>query len=179
MGARPETRRPLTADERELLHVLVRRCGPRLLGYVRRTFGPRIDAEEVVAESFCRAAANIETLRGCERHDLYLLTIARNLCRDHLRRRANADPEEPLCDHDAGVPTPAETVDQDERRQALLAAVARLPESQREVVTLRLSGTLKFEEIAELLDVPLGTVLSRMHAAVQKLRRNLDGEYGH
>ena len=178
MGARPETRRPLADDERDLLHRLVRECGPRLLGYVRRTFGTRIDAEDIVAESFCRAAANIETLRRCERHDLYLLTIARNLCRDHYRRRSTFDSEERLRDQPARVAEPEEAASHRERRQALLKAVSDLPEAQREVVTLRLSGTLKFEEIATLLGVPLGTVLSRMHSAVQRLKQNLDGEHG-
>ena len=60
-----------------------------------------------------------------------------------------------------------------EERQRLLAALARLPQPQREVVVLRLSAELKFEEIAELLQIPLGTALSRMHAALRHLRKEL------
>lgn len=173
MGVRPETRRPLTADERGLLDTLVRECGPRLLAYLRRTYGNRFDAEDIVAETFCRAAANIATLANCERHDLYLLTIARNLCRDRFRRPLRIISAEPILDCATDNSEPDESMVRSERRQALRKAVDDLPEAQREVVTLRLSTDLKFEQIAALLDVPLGTVLSRMHAAVQRLRKTL------
>jgi RNA polymerase sigma-70 factor (ECF subfamily) len=173
MGLRPGTRRPLSAEDRVWLDQLVRTCGPRLLAYVRRTYGSRLDAEEIVAETFSRAAANLARLRKCARHDLYLLTIVRNLCRDFFRRRAASGPEETLEDCPAATPEPDATLTQTERRRALRAGVAALPEAQREVVTLRLSAGLKFEEIAELLNLPLGTVLSRMHAAVQRLKQDL------
>ena len=173
MGVRPGTRRPLSTEQRALLATLVRECGPRLLGYVRRTYGNRCDAEDIVAETFCRAAANFETLANCERHDLYLLTIARNLCRDRFRRRATAPAEEPLREFAARTLEPDEPILGAERRRALRQAVEALPEVQREVISLRLTAGLKFEQIAELLDVPLGTVLSRMHAAVQRLRQRL------
>jgi RNA polymerase sigma-70 factor (ECF subfamily) len=126
-----------------------------------------------VAESFCRAAANVQALRQCDRHDLYLLTIARNLCRDRFRRRAVATDDEPLDDCPDDTPRPDESAEHAERRRKLIAAVEQLPEALREVVALRLGSGLKFEEIAELLGAPLGTVLSRMHSAVQRLRQHL------
>ena len=173
MDERPDSPRPLRADERLLLDTLVRDCGPRLLGYVRRTFGKRFDPEDIVAETFCRAAANIETLRGCERQDLYLLTVARNLCRDKLRRRRESPAGESLANRPADLPPPDQPASEAEQRRDLLRAVAALPEAQREVVTLRLSTGLKFEEIAELLGAPLGTILSRMHSAVRRLKEQM------
>jgi len=68
---------------------------------------------------------------------------------------------------------PDDCVADGEEQQRLLAAVAGLTQAQREVVVLRLSAELKFAEIADLLHVPLGTALSRMHAAVRQLRREL------
>jgi RNA polymerase sigma-70 factor (ECF subfamily) len=173
MGERPRTRRSLNADERALLDTLVQECGPRLLAYVRRVYGSRLDAEDIVAETFCRAAANVGALQRCERQDLYLLTIARNLCCDCFRRAgehmlAHQRPDEP-----AHVSPPDESTTRREERNALLDAVDALPAAQREVVTLRLSTDLKFEQIAELLGAPLGTVLSRMHAAVRRLKQQL------
>ena len=56
--------------------------------------------------------------------------------------------------------------------------MAELPESLREIVVLRLASGLKFEEIAELLHIPLGTALSRMHAAIQRLREMLGPGHG-
>ncbi|MGD8452093.1 MAG: sigma-70 family RNA polymerase sigma factor [Phycisphaerae bacterium] len=173
MNVSPGAGRPLAADERELLDRLIREFGPRLLGYVRRTYGPRIDAEEIVAESFCRAAANMPTFKACDRQDLYLLTTARNLCRDRFRRQRDTGTGDGLDQYPASIGRPDKSVTQTERREALLAAIDGLPVVQREVVTLRLSGTLKFEEIAQLLGVPLGTVLSRMHAGLQRLKQRL------
>jgi RNA polymerase sigma-70 factor (ECF subfamily) len=173
MGARSRFRRGLTADERALLTALVTEMGPRLLAYVRRAYGGN-DAEDVVAETFCRAAGNMAALRDSNRRDLYLLTVARNLCRDRFRRRRSGaesgnGPGQPPAD----VGRPDDRVLQDEQVRRLREGVAALPDSLREVVVLRLSTGLRFGQIAELLHVPLGTALSRMHAAVQHLRQTL------
>lgn len=167
-------RRPLSAHERRLLEVLLSEVGPRLLAYVRRAFGSAVDAEEVVAEAFARAADNMEVLAHCERKDLYLLTTARNLCRDLLRRRRPTGLSDAQWRDCAGsLPRPEESLAAEEQRRRLAAAFGRLPECQREVVALRLSAGLKFSEIAELLEIPLGTALSRMHAALRQLRKEL------
>lgn len=177
MDERPRTNRPLTPDERAYLDTLVREIGPRLLAYVRKAFGRRIDAEEVVAETFCRAAVNIASVRGCERQDIYLLTIARNLCRDVFRRPGvDVVSDERLAARPGQQSGAHERLAAAERTKALGAALAALPESQREIVVLRISAGLKFEEIAKLLNVPLGTALSRMHAAVQRMKTEL-GEH--
>jgi RNA polymerase sigma-70 factor (ECF subfamily) len=172
-------RRPLNADERAVLEALVHQVGPRLLAYARQVYGKRVDAEDLVAETFCRAADNVETLLGCERRDLYLLTITRNLCRDGFRRRRpELLADDQLPELAGGVDGPEATAAGRECRQALRRAVAALPETQREIVVLRLSGGLTFEEIAELLSIPLGTALSRMHAATRRLRNELGNTYG-
>lgn len=171
MAARLPGRRPLSADERAQVEALVRDFAPRLAAYVRYGHGRQVDAEEVVAETFCRALGNVARLLRCDRPELYLLTIARNLCRDQQRRRRV--PAVIETGREADAREPAAELAEAERRTLLRAAVARLPQVQREVVVLRLSTGLKFEQIAELLGVPLGTVLSRMHAALVTLREQL------
>lgn len=174
MTKRSFGRSSLTAAERGLLNELVRAVGPRLLAYVERVYGNRADADDIVAEAFCRAAANIASLRASDRPDIYLLTTARNLCRDRFRRRRPASvPDERLEQLPHATVTPHDATATDEQKQLVRQAVDRLPEHLREVVVLRLSSELKFEEIAELLHVPLGTALSRMHAAIQRLRSSL------
>ncbi len=173
MNVRRDAHRPLDADARALLGALVHEVGPRVMAYVQRAYGDAVEAEEIVAETFCRAAGNIGALLRCERKDLYLITIARNLCRDRFRR-----PRLQTLDENAPRPAadsldPPATAARDERDAALAEAVASLPEAQREIVLLRVSAELSFEAIAELLGIPLGTALSRMHAAVQRLRRQL------
>lgn len=167
-------RRTLSADERTLLESLLGDVGPRLLAYVRKAFGSALDAEEIVAETFARAADNVGVLTRCERKDLYLLTVARNLCRDEFRRRRpEALSEAQWRASPAQGPSPDDCLAAGEERRRLIEAFARLPQAQREVVALRLSAELKFEEIAELLHIPLGTALSRMHAALRHLRKEL------
>ncbi len=164
-------RRPLTADDRALLESLLRDCGPRLYGYVRKVFRG-VDADDAVAEVFARAADNIASLRAAKRKDLYLLTAARNYCRDRYRRKLPTTmSNERLAE--SAPPATAGSESRDELVERLRDAVARLPERQREVVVLRMTAGLKFEEIAKLVGVPLGTALSRMSAAVQRLRREL------
>ena len=173
MHGRSKERGALDPRERALLEELVRECGPRLLAFVRRSYGLMHDAEDIVAETFCRAAQNMAAVRASERQDLYLLIIARNLCRDRFRRRC-PKPMSPEHLEEFVRPVDSEQpLAATEQKTALRAAVARLPEGMREVVVLRLATNLKFEEIAALLHVPLGTVLSRMHAAVQCLKETL------
>ncbi|MBL8878203.1 MAG: sigma-70 family RNA polymerase sigma factor [Phycisphaerales bacterium] len=163
----------LTSADRELLDGLVREMGPRLAGYLRHSFGRRVDVDEVVAETFCRAAGNIAALRRAERKDLYLLRVARNLCLDSFRRKPVELVSDERLEAARGDDDAPEMMVDEERRTALLAAVAELPDSQREIVVLRMSAGLTFEEIADLLKMPLGTALSRMHVAVQRLRERL------
>lgn len=167
--------KPATAaDDRAWLDDLVRREAPRLLAYVRRTWNDQADAEDIVAETFCRAAKSVRSLRASDRPDLYLLATARNLCRDRFRRRRPQTAVGGALDAwPAGGAAAGDRVEQGEQEALLRAAVAELPEGLREVVVLRLGAELTFEEIAEMLHVPLGTALSRMHAAVGRLRSKL------
>ncbi len=164
----------LAAEQRSRLESLLDEIGPRIVAYVRAKYGRLCDAEEVLAETFCRAAANMAAVERSEHAALYLFTIAKNLCRDRFRRqRPEVDADERLIEQPAPASEPSESVAGDEARVRLLAAVEQLPESFREVVVLRMSAGLKFEEIAELLHIPIGTALSRMHSALQRLREQL------
>jgi RNA polymerase sigma-70 factor (ECF subfamily) len=163
----------LTAAQRTFVATLLEQHGPRLLAYIRRAYGRQVDAEEILAETFCRAASRPETLQACARVDLYLLTIARNLCRDTWRREHPTQSLLAAAEHDDGQPGPVEHGVRREDAALLADAVAMLPEAQREVVVLRLSTNLTFEEIAALLGAPLGTVLSRMNAALKRLRKEM------
>ncbi|MFM7069708.1 MAG: sigma-70 family RNA polymerase sigma factor [Actinomycetes bacterium] len=136
----------------------------------------RADAEDVVQETLLRAFRSIETFDG--RHPrAWLLAILRNAERNRHRRRR----PELLADPDAtevlGPATPAAEVEQaaeDAEFAAVVAgAVAALPDGFREVVDLVDVNGLTYHEAAELLDVPIGTVMSRLHRARRRLRDQL------
>lgn len=170
MDQPPRVYRSLDDNQRALLERLVRECGPRLSAYVRKVHSAA-DAEEIVAEVFARTAANMSTVASCERPESYLLTIARNLCRDEFRRRRPETVDAQRFDEQAGaLCEPHEYLAGSEQFSALRKAVAALAPPFREVVVLRLTANLTFEEIAAMLHVPLGTALSRMHSALQQLR---------
>ena len=172
MGVRTGIRGRLTADERAFLDRLVAAVGPRLLAYVRRVYGMRDEAEDIAADAFCRAADNIAAVRASSKPELYLLTTARNLCRDRFRRTmVDRAGSLELSRRPIETADPVETAMGAEQVRFLSDAVVALPQALREVVVLRLSADLRFEDIAELLHIPLGTALSRMHSAVQRLRK--------
>ena len=164
----------LTSADRALLEQLVADTGPRLLAYVRRVYADSHEAEDIVSDTFVRAAQNIAAVRSSARPDLYLLTTARDLCRDRFRKKTPLPvSDERLSREPSDASAPATALEREEALEALRAAVAGLPEAQREIVVLRLSVGLRFEEIAETMQIPLGTALSRMNAAMQKLKKEL------
>lgn len=170
MAHDPNAGRPLSAAQRELLTRTLDVEGPRLLAYLRRAWGEQ-EAEDLFEETFLRAAQRIDAVTNAQRPGLYLLTIARNLARDRLRRPAPQAVESNELDACAATPSMGS---EGEASIRLRAAVTRLPEPLREVVALRLAAELKFEEIAELLGIPLGTALTRMRSAVTELRGMLE-----
>lgn len=139
-------------------------------------------AEDVTQEAFVRAWRAIDTFRG-ERFRSWLLRIVANAARDELRRRkrrpqrsldetwddsdmASIDPVEP------GL-GPQERAEQAELRGVLERALAELPEEWRMVVLLSDVHGMSYEEIAEAVDAPLGTVKSRLSRARGRLRQLL------
>lgn len=175
-------RQRLGPSERRRIAELVEEAAPRVFAYVRRAFPKASDAEDIVAETFARAIDHADALRAAPNPVLYLLTIARNIVRDQFRRRRPtlAAPEL-LAERAASDLGPRDVLELDEARAAtsesLEAALAGLTDVQREIVSLRYAAGLTFEEIASLLDIPLGTALSRMNAAVAALRKRMGASH--
>lgn len=146
------------------LERLYREVGPSVWDFVRRRSRDTATAEELFQDTFLAAAKRPEALAVVRSERAWLLGIARNLVRERGRRRSPqlmASMEElPAGDTDEPL-GPVE-----EMREA----IRRLPEGQREVLELRLAQGLTYEEIAEALDIPIGTVRSRTHHAVAALR---------
>ena len=150
------------------------------------------DAKDVTQETFIKAWNSNAELR-LETVQSWLLKCANNLCIDLLRRRrfqvplttGNTEEIETLVHHqhedmacDSSNPSPEELYIRQERQQLIRQAIAQLPVHFRTVVIMREINELSFEEIAETLKQPVGTVKSNMFRAKKKLRdilRNLMG----
>jgi RNA polymerase sigma-70 factor (ECF subfamily) len=163
----------------EALEVLYERHGGPAYSLAHRIMGERQAAEDVTQEGFLsiwRTSASYDPLRGSVRS--WLLQIVRNRAIDALRRasvrggRLDFDDEGVLAAQEAPEHTEAE-VSRRERAEHVRGALRDLPRDQAQVLALAYYAGFTHSEIAELLDMPLGTVKGRMRLGLQKVRANL------
>ena len=141
--------------------------------------GPGGEAEDVGQETFVRLYRSMGRFRGDAALRTYLVRIAMNLSLNALKRRKRAS-RRFLRLEDGGreIPSEAEAPDQSAERRdrvrAVRAAIDRLDEKHRAVVTLRLIEGMSTRETARALGLPEGTVLSRLARGRQKLEKELE-----
>ena len=133
----------------------------------------RADAEDLVQESLLRAYRAIDSFDG-RYPRAWLLTILRNTERNRHRRRRPSLLNDPEIAEERGPATEADAVERraEDREfdEAVTAALEELPENFRRVVELVDVDGLTYQEAADVLDVPLGTVMSRLHRARRRIR---------
>ncbi len=173
------------AGDTAAMEVLFDRHRRAVFGWFLQHAECRSEAEDMYQETWLRVIRSADSYtRGNFR--AWLWRIARNLAVDHAKKMKPAlTLDSPVSDEDASGTTfidavPDATVvhalanmEMSERQSRLRAAVNDLSAALREVVLLRINSELDFAEIAELLHLPLGTVLARMHNAKIKLKETL------
>jgi RNA polymerase sigma-70 factor (ECF subfamily) len=158
------------------LRDLVDCYGDRVFNACRRITGSHADAEDATQEVFLRVFEQAAKFRGDCRFGTWLLRVAVNhtinLCRSARRRRARplheVDPDTTPDLASAG-PAPLESVVEREERRHLDEALQHLPDDQRAVIILREIEGLSYGEIAAVLELPVGTVNSRIVRGRQRL----------
>lgn len=140
---------------------------PRLRRYARALTGDRYAADDLVQDTLERGWAKLSLWRRGSRLDAWLLAIMHNLFIDHYRRRS--PPTENLDALCVELVTSPRQSDALEVRD-LQAALAQLPREQLAVLLLIALEDYSYAETARLLDIPLGTVMSRLARAREKLR---------
>ena len=170
----------------EAFRRLVERHEKALLGFFWRRCLDRALAEDCVQEVFLRLVRHRGSWRPEAKFTTYLYRIAENHWIDRYRSRRSAPPETSLegldADNDsrgevpASSSTPGEHAGQRELGDRIRRAVLRLTEEQRAVFALAEARGMKYQDIAQVLGIPVGTVKSRMHAAVTRLRELLAEE---
>jgi RNA polymerase sigma factor (sigma-70 family) len=135
------------------------------------------DAEDVVQEAYLRAFQFFASFHGSDGR-AWLLTIVRNTCYTWLEKNRAWRPEA-FDEERHGMASPATgpeaRVQESEDRQMLRRAVEELPAEYREVIVLRELEGLSYKEIAGIADIPLGTVMSRLARARERLQQGLAG----
>ena len=172
--------------DRAAFALLVRRHQTALYNFALRQVRVPQVAEDVVQESFVRVVQNAADFKHEARFTTWIYTITRNLCIDHLRKRALR--KHPSLDESRGEegdgPTlgeqtadPRASVEREatgtELKERIARAVDTLPDEQREVFLMREVANLPFKEIAEITGVPENTVKSRMRYALERLQEQL------
>ncbi|HLW65729.1 MAG TPA: sigma-70 family RNA polymerase sigma factor [Gemmataceae bacterium] len=170
--------------QREAFGLLVRRYERELYGYLRRYLGDDSLADDVFQNTFLQVFVKIEQYEAGRPVRPWLYTIATNQAVDALRRngrrpaasldqmvRETGEGEvRSLLDLlEADSPDPLVMLQDEERRLKVRASVDQLPDFLRQVVILAYYQGLKYRDVAEILDIPVGTVKSRLHAALGKL----------
>jgi RNA polymerase sigma-70 factor (ECF subfamily) len=132
------------------------------------------DTRDLLQELFIKLAERPELLDGVRDERAFLLRLAHNLAIDLIRRRGTREKNyEQLAREPLAVFAPTDAPDEGAFREALAAALGELPAEQREVVHLKLWEGLTFEQIADLLGIPLNTAASRYRYGLDKLRARL------
>lgn len=174
------------AGDRAAFDELVVRHQDRVYNMSLRMLGNREDALDVAQEIFLTVYKSLANFEAKARFSTWLYRVTVNRCRDELRRRStvkhtrprsldarvNADDERGL-EPEAAVATPHESAVAKETHELVTAAIDGLPDESKEVLLLRDVEDLSYEEIAEVVEIPVGTVRSRLNRARTLLRERV------
>lgn len=166
---------------------LVNRYELRLFNYIRRIVGNATDAEDLFQDVFVKVHTKLHRFEQGRPFRPWLYRIATNQCRDHLRyRKLRRALSLDFTGDDGGVtladslaapnPSPRESAVEQETNARLTAAIAALPLKHRTVFIMARYENLPYDEIARTLEIPVGTVKSRMNKAVSVLMDALEGD---
>lgn len=171
------------AGDRNAFGDLVARYQDRLFNTLLRVVGSHEDAADAAQDAFVQAFTKLDSFRGESQFYTWLYRIAMNVALSRQRRRrptASVDHvkesvgDEPL---DAGE-GPEETVLSQERVEHVQAALSNLGDEHRQILVLREIEGFAYEEIASILDLPVGTVRSRIFRARVQLKEKLASLWG-
>ena len=147
-------------------------------GYARWLMRDPVEAQDVAQEAMLRALRYFHSFRGEEARP-WLLRIVRNTWSDfRTRRGANDQPLDSVEDRADAGPDPEQSALEGDRRRHVAASLAALPADAREILVLREIEDFSYKHIASVLDLPVGTVMSRLARAREKLAVELRDRLG-
>ena len=165
---------------------LVARYQNKIVAYASRMLNDHDEAEDVAQEAFIKAYRSLDSFRGASSFSTWLYRITTNLCIDRARARKRRPQQaysldEPFDKDEAGggreLPDstfePSKSVERDELRQQVRLTVAEMPEKLRQVLVMCDIQGMAYENIANVLGCPIGTVKSRLFHARADLARRL------
>ncbi len=183
-GSDADIVRAVQAGDTGAYRAVVERYQERVYAVLYGMVRNREDARDLTQETFVRAFQNLKSFQGQSSVYTWLYRIAMNTGLDHLRRqkqRAHDAFEDGVATREMGGAMsegshrdgPVRTLERKRLHAKLLDALQALPEDQRQIVVLREVDGLSYKEISEVLDIPEGTVMSRLFYARKKLQAAL------
>ena len=171
------------AGKTQSFEALVRRYQDRLYNTLVHITGSTHEAEEVAQEAMLQAYAKLATFKGNSSFYTWLYRIAFNLWVSRNRRRRprvslNQIQEATGIDPPDETESPSANLERRERAQQLQDALARLSEEFRQILILREMEDCDYDAISDILQIPVGTVRSRLHRARSALRDQLRSQLG-
>jgi RNA polymerase sigma-70 factor, ECF subfamily len=165
------------AGRSEAFGTLVERYDRAVYNLCLRTLRDVEEAKDAAQEAFFKAFRGLRTYRPAAKFSTWIFSIAYHCCCDRLQRRKRISGSE-LPDRADPSPGPAALAERSDEAHALRAAIDELPEKYRAVITLYHLQGRQYEEIAQVLNLPMGTVKTHLFRAKEQLRRRLAGVLG-
>lgn len=164
--------------ELSAFEALLMRYQKRVFYMILRVVGERFLADDITQEVFIKVHGALPRLKNPEHFQGWLFRIAINRAIDRKRSAKRESESCFLLDEFLTVAGPEgeesnKKVELDEMQTAIQEAIATLPDRQREVLSMTMDKNLSQEEIADVMDVPVGTVKSRLHHARKTLKEKL------
>ncbi len=179
------------SGDRDAFAELIDRYRPELFHFLMRFTGDHAAADDLFQETFLQVHSSSGTFDTTRSFRPWLFTIAANKARDRIRkekRRKAASLSAPIDQGseastsfvdllEADLPMPSDGVEETETKERVRQAIEQLPDHQREVLLLAYFHQFAYKQIAEMLQIPLGTVKSRLHAAVAAFAQIWKGQF--
>jgi RNA polymerase sigma-70 factor (ECF subfamily) len=168
--------------EREALEELFQRYRSMAYRVAYRLLGNEADALDAAQDGFVKALTHLRGFQGRSTFKTWLLRVVSNASLDLGRQRGRREalsmdamrPQEREGLEPPARDDPSNGMERRDLRQQLREALAKLPEAQRRTFVLHAEAELSYREVAEVLGISIGTVMSRLYYARQKLRAHLD-----
>jgi RNA polymerase sigma-70 factor (ECF subfamily) len=161
-----------TFDKRESIHEQIIELVPRLRRFAKNLTGNVHDADDLVQIALERALTKLDQWRSDARLDSWLFKIVRNAWIDEMRSRRRQNTI--FLTEEAGERIGVDSMQATSDRMTVQAAMARLPEDQRAAVSLVLVEGLPYKDAAQVLDIPVGTLTSRLARGREALQSLLE-----
>jgi RNA polymerase sigma-70 factor, ECF subfamily len=165
--------------EPEAFNMLVRRWERHIYGLTFRMLGRDDEAKDATQEAFLSAYRNLAKFRGEAKFSSWIYRIALNICNTKLRSRSKLilSIEEEREEHGFELAASEHDLSDNIRQEQIALYVRRalqgLPAEMRQIIVMKEYEGLKFNEIAEILGIPLSTVKTRMYTGLNELKKRL------